>query len=90
MFPLPDHAPLLRPGEMVARRPVSELYDEPPRPPYDEWGVFVLDLVPHGELGKYVFFEDDPEYAYAVPCGSLVIKHTERSLARIARFGAMA
>ena len=60
-----DDCPYTSPQIGCGRGLLTEHYASPPAPPY-EGGAFVMSLIPIGQLGSYVFLEDDPAYLYAV------------------------
>lgn len=75
-YPRPDHDAVITPRNPVARCRVADLYDNYTPPPYVD-SVYRLSLIPYGEIGEYVFFEDDPDHAYAVPFGETLIREMD-------------
>jgi hypothetical protein len=50
----------------MVRIGVSDAYSEFVPPPYREDGAYILSLIPNGQIGRLVFFKEDPESIFVI------------------------
>jgi hypothetical protein len=50
----------------IARISVSDAYSEFVPPPYREDGAYILSTIPLGQIGRLVFFNEDPGSIFVI------------------------